>query len=139
MQSFTYACDQNNVIDVSQYLYYAELVEEIGTLTPIAVTACDGTLVRERKADVDCASTGNIASLSTALTIDGFATSIGSLVLVKDQTDHTQNCIYYVPGASAWTRVSNLLVQADFTPGFLVRVKNGTVKIRPSSGPPLAV
>jgi hypothetical protein len=127
VQTFTYVCDQNNVIDVSQYLYYAELVEEIGTILPIAVTACDGTLVRERKSDVDWASTGNLA-LSGVAAIDGPpGLTIGSKVLAKDQTDPTQNGLYYVPGGvTAWTRLQGLTTATDFTPGFLVRVQYGT-------------
>ena len=127
VQTFTYACDQNNVIDVSQYLYFAELIEEVATIQPIAVTTCDGALVRERKADVDVASIGANVALTGTYTLDGVALVIGSMVLAKDQTDPRENGLYYVPGASAWTRLAGLTTAQDFTPGFLVRVKSGTV------------
>jgi hypothetical protein len=78
VQTFIYPCDQNNVVDVSQYLYFAELVEEVATLKPIAVTACDGVLVRERKADVDVASIGANIALTGTYTLDGVALAIGS-------------------------------------------------------------
>jgi hypothetical protein len=127
VQTFIYPCDQNNVVDVSQYLYFAELVEEVATLKPIAVTACDGVLVRERKADVDVASIGANIALTGTYTLDGVALAIGSMVLAKDQTDPRENGLYYVPGASAWTRLQGLTTPQDFTPSFLVRVKSGAV------------
>lgn len=38
-QSFVYSCDQNNAIDISQYTYWAQIVEESGnTAWPFAMT-----------------------------------------------------------------------------------------------------
>lgn len=126
VQSFTYACDQNHIVDVSQYVYYAELIEEAAT--PVAVASCDGTLFRERKSDVDVATTGNVTR-SGAQTIDGVSVGAGAnlLILVKDQSDFTQNGMYYAPsGGGTWTRLPGLTAPQDFTPGFLVRVSGGT-------------
>jgi hypothetical protein len=57
------------------------------------------------KGNVDVATTGNI-TLSGEQTIDGFLTS-SSRVLVKDQTDPTENGIY-VSGSGAWVRSEDM-------------------------------
>lgn len=54
------------------------------------------------KGDVAVATTGNIA-LSGLQTIDGYTTLAGDRVLVKDQTDPTENGIY-VADAGSWVR-----------------------------------
>lgn len=54
------------------------------------------------KGNVDVATTGNI-TLSGLQTIDGFTTLEGSRVLVKDQTDPTENGIYDA-SSGAWVR-----------------------------------
>jgi len=45
-QSFEYICDQNNTIDVSQYSYFLEIEEEVGTIEAIGISQCDGSIVR---------------------------------------------------------------------------------------------
>lgn len=59
------------------------------------------------------ASTANIPTLSGLLTLDTVALSNGDRVLVKDQTDQTQNGIYTV-STGPWTR------SPDFSSGTLV-------------------
>ena len=76
------------------------------------------------KGNVDVATTGNI-TLSGEQTIDGFLTST-SRVLVKDQTDPTENGIY-VTAAGAWTRAEDFdnSPTAEIVNGVLVpRVQN---------------
>ncbi len=52
-QSWPFTCEQNHTIDTSLFVYYLQLTEEVGTSDPnVAPTAADGTIVRERKADV---------------------------------------------------------------------------------------
>jgi hypothetical protein len=63
------------------------------------------------KASVKVASTANIL-LSGTQVIDGISLIVGDRVLVKDQTDGTQNGIYSV-SSGAWTRTFD----ADNTPG----------------------
>jgi hypothetical protein len=134
LQTINYVCDQNNVIDVSQYSYFAQLIEEVGTTAQLPAQSCDGTIVRERKVDVVVASTANLASLSGTQTVDGVSVGsaspifpIADRVLLKDQTDKTQNGIWIAQSAVAWVRASDLTGQADFTPGFLVKATQGTV------------
>lgn len=55
------------------------------------------------KTAVRVASTANIATLSGLLTIDGVTLVANDRVLVKDQTDQTQNGIY-LAASGAWTR-----------------------------------
>jgi hypothetical protein len=82
------------------------------------------------KQSVKVATTENI-TLSGAQTIDGVALASGDRVLVKDQTDKTQNGIYVLAGESGdvWTRASD----ADNTPagevtsGMFCFVEQGTI------------
>jgi hypothetical protein len=52
------------------------------------------------------ATTANLASLSGALSIDGFTTTIGDRILVKNQTTASQNGVY-VAASGAWTRATD--------------------------------
>lgn len=63
------------------------------------------------KASVKAATIANI-TLSNTQTVDDVALSVGDRVLVKDQTDATQNGIYVVASGS-WTRSTD----ADNNPG----------------------
>ena len=69
------------------------------------------------------ATTGNIASLSGLLTVDGFAVSAGDRVLVKSQATLSQNGIY-VAAVGAWARASDF---AALEPGYAVLVREGGV------------
>lgn len=68
------------------------------------VLTTDDMEKRNPKQAVIAASTANI-DLTTGglLTIDGVTLTAGARVLVKDQTDQTQNGIY-IAAAGAWTR-----------------------------------
>jgi hypothetical protein len=65
-------------------------------------------------------------TLSGTQTIDGVALSVGDRVLVKDQTDNTQNGIYIVASGS-WTRASDMDEPAELTAGLFFFVESGTV------------
>ena len=77
------------------------------------------------KQAVAAASTGNL-TLSGAQTVDGVALVSGDRVLVKNQTDATQNGIYVV-AAGAWTRGTNSDTSAELT-GAAVFVTGGTTQ-----------
>lgn len=83
-------------------------------------------VVTQVKAACRVATTANLASLAGELTIDGVGTSAGDRVLVKDQTDQTQNGIHIV-AAGAWSRATDFDSDADFGTGCLIPVSEGTV------------
>lgn len=121
VQSFTYLCDQNSVVDVTQYTYFAQIQEEAGTLFPVPAAQCDGTIVRERKADVTSLFTANTA-------ITGGAIATGTRVLLTAQTIAQQNGIWIANSSAAWTRATDLQSASDFTPNFIVQsTADGTV------------
>lgn len=78
--------------------------------------------------NVAVATTANI-TLSGLQTIDGYSVLAGDRVLVKDQTDPTENGVY-VAGAGAWARSEDLdnSPESEILNGKLCpRVINGTV------------
>lgn len=77
-----------------------------------------------QKAPVRCATTANI-TLEGEQTIDGVATS-GSDVLVKDQTDTTENGIW-VTSTGSWVRRPDADGVRDLVRGTEVYVTDGTV------------
>ena len=76
------------------------------------------------KTPTAAATTGNI-TLSGAQTIDGVSVSDGDRVLVKDQTDPTQNGVYVASSSGAWTRASDAASNQQMPAGVLVPVANG--------------
>lgn len=76
------------------------------------------------KQSVRAASTGNIATLSGALTIDGIALAVGDRVLVKDQTTQSANGIYIVQ-SGAWVRAGDADIWDELVSAF-VFVESGT-------------
>lgn len=133
VQSITYTCDQNQTIDVSQYTYWAEIIEEVGTNTTIPMTKCDGTLVRECKLDVTAVATSNIPLTGTQ-TVDGVSVGTASAgfgntqerVLCVGQSDASQNGIWTTAAATTWTRAPDMKAAEDCTPGFVVHAMKGT-------------
>lgn len=77
------------------------------------------------KAPVRVATTTNI-TLSGAQTIDGVAAVAEDRVLVKDQTDGTENGIYDVSSGD-WTRAVDFNGNRDVTEGTRVLVNQGSV------------
>jgi hypothetical protein len=77
------------------------------------------------KEAVTCATTANI-TLSGLQSIDGHTTVDGERVLVKNQTNATQNGIY-VAGTGTWTRSIDADANAEFQ-GLTVYVDQGTTQ-----------
>jgi len=75
------------------------------------------------KAPVKVATTANV-TLSGEQTIDGVACVTGNRVLVKDQTDGTENGIYKVD-TSEWARAKDFDGQYDVVQGTLILVNGG--------------
>jgi hypothetical protein len=82
--------------------------------------ALDGV---QRKSPVEAATTGNI-TLSGEQTIDGIALVSGDRVLVKDQTNQTENGIYVV-AVGAWSRSSDANTSAEISHA-ITSVKGGS-------------
>jgi len=77
------------------------------------------------KQSVKAATTGPI-TLSGTQTIDGVALSVGNRVLVKNQSNNTQNGIYVV-ASGGWSRSSDMDEPAELTAGLFFFVEDGTV------------
>lgn len=75
--------------------------------------------------DALCATTENI-SLSGIQVIDGITLSAGNIVLVKNQTNKSENGIY-VAASGSWSRSTELDVNAEFINWKTVYVSSGTV------------
>ena len=79
------------------------------------------------KASTRAATTENI-NLSGGQTIDGVAVVTGDRVLVKDQTDASQNGIYDVDESGAWTRSEDADGDSgEVTTGMFTFVEEGTI------------
>lgn len=126
-QGYRYTCDQNHVVDSSEYLYYAQVIEECGALTALPSSAIDGLALVERKYDVRLCGTVNQAALSGVgggSAVDGASTIAGDRVLLTAQTIPQQNGIWIV-AAGAWTRAGDLSSASDCTPNLVVGVNGG--------------
>ena len=82
------------------------------------------------KASVRAATTAAV-TLATAFengdTLDGVTLATGNRILVKDQTDGSENGIYVVAASGAPTRASDADTSAEVTASFAVFVEEGTV------------
>jgi hypothetical protein len=76
------------------------------------------------KNSVRAGSVSNI-SLAGTQTVDGVALAVGDRVLVKAQTNGTENGIYVV-ASGAWTRAIDFDSNTDVTPGSFVFVEEGS-------------
>ena len=91
------------------------------------------------KASCVVASTGNIATLSGLLTIDGVTLQSGDRVLVKNQTAAENNGIY-LASASAWTRSPDMDAWSEvpnaftFVEGGSTQADTGWVCTSPAGG-----
>lgn len=65
-------------------------------------------------------------TLSGTQTVDGVALTAGQRILVKDQTDMTENGIYVV-AAGAWARSLDAADSATVSPGLFTFVEEGTI------------
>lgn len=77
----------------------------------------------DAKPSVRVATAANI-TLSGSQTIDGVALSAGDRVLVRAQTDGTENGLYVVQ-TGAWNRATDADTSAEVTPGLYVFVEEG--------------
>lgn len=77
------------------------------------------------KASVRVATTADLASLSTLLTIDGIALNEDDRVLVKNQTNAVNNGIYLAKSGS-WERAADAAQNGELTPGTFVFVEVGS-------------
>lgn len=95
----------------------------IGAATPNKAVRADDPRLLGGVPTALVATTTNI-TLSGLQTIDGIAAAAGDTVLVKNQTNPTQNGPW-VAAAGAWSRHPNFLAAADLA-SLLVRVTSGT-------------
>jgi len=79
------------------------------------------------KGSVRAATTGNI-TLSGTQTIDGVSLSAGDRVLVKDQTDGTENGLYVVVDGGSWTRTTDADSDSEVTAGLFTFVAEGSTQ-----------
>lgn len=77
------------------------------------------------KQSVRAATTGNIASLSGTMTIDGIALQVDDRVLVKNQTAASENGVYLVK-AGSWVRAEDMNTWAELVSAYLF-VEEGSV------------
>lgn len=78
----------------------------------------------DAKASVKCATTGNVGLSGTATQPDAVTVVAGDRVLVRAQTDGTQNGIYVV-AAGGWSRATDMDAGSEF-PGAFVFVEQGS-------------
>jgi len=116
--------DESVVNDVSELT--AEKRTKKYTMQKLITLISTSLSLGKKIIEVGYATTANLADLEGNLTIDG-GTSLadGTIVLVKDQTDATQNGVYVVDTAS-WV-LYELLDTTEKLDGALVYVRNGTV------------
>ncbi len=81
------------------------------------------------KDSVRVASTGNLAvatDLQNGDSVDGVTLATGDRVLLKNQTDASENGIYVAVASGAASRATDANVSADVTSGMFVFVREGT-------------
>lgn len=121
-----------------EYYHRVDLVDG-GTITQDAANPTDIVNLRSLQAQlagrsnvkdaVETASTANI-DLATGglLIVDGYQLADGDRVLVKDQTDTTQNGIY-VASAGAWSRATDVDEDGEVITGMSVYVKQSSAAV----------
>jgi phage-related tail fiber protein len=80
------------------------------------------------KLAVRVATTGSNITLSGIQTIDGILLAVGDRILVKDQTNSTQNGIYVV-SSSTWSLSSDANSSTNIKAGMYTFVEMGTINI----------
>jgi len=92
----------------------------------IRKTGKDLTNTSPLKADVKVATVSNLNNLYGVQTIDGVALVVGDKVLVKDQTDKTQNGIYLVQ-SEAWIRSFDFDTPETIVMNSFCLIETGTI------------
>jgi hypothetical protein len=121
VQQLVVPCDQNNVVDTAAYDYAIELVEEQG------LTGYPWQLLFTAETPVLLVATGNVATLSGFVTIDGVLTGAADTVLLANQEDQTTAGVWEV-ASGAWSRSPPLLYasgQDGFSQGMVIPVLGG--------------
>lgn len=91
VQTLTITCDQNNLVDTSQYNYELDVVEESGmTGFPWSAQLQNAVTATTTGQNIALRGTGSSPSL------DGVTLLTGTVILVKDQADPTYNGIWTV-------------------------------------------
>jgi hypothetical protein len=82
------------------------------------------------KTSCACATTpsGGNTTLSGLQTIDGYTTIVGDRVLVKNQTDATQNGVY-IAATGAWVRAADFDSSSNIEEGSYFFINHGTTNI----------
>lgn len=101
-------CDQNNEIDTSQYMYFAQVQDELAP--------AGSPTTFEEKANVKFVYTANVAITGSP----GGGVANGDRVLLTKQTIEQQNGIWIVNTGGAWTRAIDAATGSQFTPFFIV-------------------
>lgn len=130
-QAWTFTTDQNNIVDTSSYVYYVQIIEEVGTSdSTVSPSAADGSSIRERKADVVYVFETTIPTLTgdpnpvpSGPTI---ANGDSVLIVSLELPGHIPgfNGIWIVNTSGTWSRRDDLSIPSDFTPNFIVYDKN---------------
>lgn len=127
-QTLTLECDQNNVIDVANFTYVLELIEEQWTGGP----QYPWSLVM--KQPCACASTAALIFEATPpSTVDGVTLAFGTRILVKDGLLDASsasvgdgNGIWLAQGGTTtWIRAADFDAASDFTQAVIVPVAAG--------------
>lgn len=115
-QTYEFTCDQNNTIDCSQYLYWAQITEEVASYFPLPATggnAADGILIRERKTAVK-----KVFTVNQGLTGTPAGTSVGDSVLLTASSTPAFNGIWVI--GATWVRRFDLNDPSMFAPSFFL-------------------
>ena len=102
------------------------LADPIGDQDAATKAYVDATAVGLDVKDSARVATTEDITLSGVQTIDGVGVLAGDRVLVKNQTDKTENGVYDVVSGGAWTR-SEDAVQDELTSGSFVFIEEGSV------------
>ena len=114
-----YRTNQLSLLNAYLTNYESELGQRLAYLN-LAFTRETST----NKRYCEVATTTNI-TLANLQTIDGVSLADGDRVLVRLQTDPSQNGVYIVKDSASWIRATELNNSSDYNDNFLVYVKGG--------------
>lgn len=125
-QTISLTCDQNNVVDISQYTYYVEIVEEQGlTGYPWALVFKQPVKLAANLTQPTFASYWpfGLTSMSGGDVQTG-AYADGDRILLINQVTQTFDGIW-IAHAGAWARATDFQAASDFSQGMVVPVDQG--------------